>query len=118
MERVFLVLQLKDGADVREYIRRHNPIPSNLDRELHEAGISDYTIALDEETGEMHGMLRVAQDWETTCALLADTEMFPAHAAWQQDMQKFLGIAISAEQGGQPVRRFGAWSFTWTDLAR
>ena len=49
MERFALKMQLKPGY-AAEYKKRHDELWSELARELRAAGISDYSIFLDEET--------------------------------------------------------------------
>lgn len=49
MEKIAFKMKLKPGCK-EEYIRRHNKIWPELKLLLTEAGISDYTIFLDEET--------------------------------------------------------------------
>ncbi|MBT0959040.1 L-rhamnose mutarotase [Alphaproteobacteria bacterium KMM 3653] len=60
-ERYVFRMKLNDGmAD--EYRRRHDAIWPDLVTLLHEAGVSDYSIHLDEETGHLIGVLSRAQD--------------------------------------------------------
>ncbi|SMY06293.1 L-rhamnose mutarotase [Flavimaricola marinus] len=55
-ERYVFRMRLNDGmAD--EYRRRHDAIWPELVELLHEAGVSDYSIHLDEETGCLIGIL-------------------------------------------------------------
>jgi L-rhamnose mutarotase len=49
MQRHAFKMKLKPGV-VAEYKKRHDEIWPELQRELHAAGISDYSIFLDEET--------------------------------------------------------------------
>lgn len=49
MQRHAFKMKLKPGA-IAEYKRRHDEIWPELQKELREAGISDYSIFLDEET--------------------------------------------------------------------
>jgi len=49
MERVAFTMKLKPGYE-EEYKRRHDAIWPELEAVLSEAGISDYSIFLDEET--------------------------------------------------------------------
>lgn len=55
-ERYVFRMRLNDGmAD--EYKRRHDAIWPALVDLLHDAGVSDYSIHLDEETGDLIGVL-------------------------------------------------------------
>ncbi|MFK7850766.1 MAG: L-rhamnose mutarotase [Akkermansiaceae bacterium] len=47
METVAFTMKLKPG-NVAEYIKRHDEIWPDLSKEIQEAGISDYSIFLDE----------------------------------------------------------------------
>lgn len=60
-ERHVFRMQLRDGmAD--EYRRRHEAIWPVLVDLLHRAGVTDYFIYLDEETGHLIGVLTRADD--------------------------------------------------------
>jgi L-rhamnose mutarotase len=54
-------MQLKPGM-AEEYRRRHDAIWPELAELLREAGISDYSIFLDPETGALFATLRLADD--------------------------------------------------------
>lgn len=61
MERIAFRMQLLPGrAD--EYRRRHDEIWPALLALLHDAGVSDYSIFLDEETNILFAVLRRADD--------------------------------------------------------
>lgn len=49
MKRIAFKMKLKPGFE-KEYKKRHDEIWSELKREISEAGISNYSIFLDEET--------------------------------------------------------------------
>lgn len=55
-ERYVFRMKLNDGMAV-EYKRRHDAIWPDLVDLLHDAGVSDYSIHLDEETGYLIGVL-------------------------------------------------------------
>ena len=57
MERYAFKMQLKPGVQ-EEYKKRHDEIWPEMISVLKEAGVSDYTIFLDEETGELFAFLR------------------------------------------------------------
>jgi L-rhamnose mutarotase len=59
MEQIAFTMQLLPGhAD--EYQRRHDAIWPELQRLLHDAGIRDYSIFLDDETNVLFAVLRRA----------------------------------------------------------
>jgi len=55
-ERYVFRMQLNDGM-AAEYQRRHDAIWPELVALLHDAGVRDYSIHLDEETGHLIGVL-------------------------------------------------------------
>jgi len=55
-ERYVLRMRLNDGM-AEEYKRRHDAIWPELVDLLHDTGVSDYSIHLDEETGHLIGVL-------------------------------------------------------------
>jgi len=61
MERHAFVMQLKPGF-AAEYQRRHELIWPELQRELRAAGISDYSIFLDERTLTLFAVQKLADD--------------------------------------------------------
>jgi L-rhamnose mutarotase len=56
MQKYGFKMQLHPGQKA-EYIRRHDAIWPELVDLLHRAGVSDYSIHLDDETGVLFGML-------------------------------------------------------------
>jgi L-rhamnose mutarotase len=60
-ERYVFRMKLNDGM-VEEYQRRHDAIWPELVDLLHEAGVSDYSIHLDEGTGHLIGILTRARN--------------------------------------------------------
>lgn len=72
MIRKAFVIQAKPGmAD--EYQRRHNPIWPELAEALKRHGVSNYSIFLREDTGELFGYLEVAD--EARFQKIAETEV-------------------------------------------
>lgn len=57
METIAFTMQLKPGFEA-EYKRRHDDIWPELSALLHEAGVSDYSIFLDETTLTLFGVLK------------------------------------------------------------
>lgn len=55
MEKIAFKMKLRKGQK-QEYIKRHNEIWPELVLLLNEAGVSDYTIFLDEETDTLFGV--------------------------------------------------------------
>lgn len=105
MERVGIRIKVKPGM-VEEYVELHDKIPTewaDLLAELRAAGMSNYSLWFDPETGVEFGYVEVADSWDATCAYLADEDQCPAHARWQALMQNYLDSPIDADQGGQPV---------------
>ncbi|WP_316860002.1 L-rhamnose mutarotase [uncultured Cohaesibacter sp.] len=56
MERIAFTMQLKSGVK-DEYKKRHDEIWPEMVAVLKEAGVSDYSIFLDEETGKLFAVL-------------------------------------------------------------
>ena len=61
LERHAFRMKLNPGM-AEEYKRRHDTIWPDLVDLLHEAGVSDYSIFLDEETNTLFGVLRRRKD--------------------------------------------------------
>lgn len=59
MKRVAFKMKLHAGCEA-EYKRRHDSIWPELADLLRETGIGEYSIFLDEETGDLIGYLRIA----------------------------------------------------------
>ena len=57
LERYAFKMQLKPGVE-DEYKKRHDEIWPEMISVLKEAGVSDYSIFLDEETGQLFAFLR------------------------------------------------------------
>ena len=61
MKRLAFKMQLNEGQKA-EYIKRHNEIWPELKTLLKEAGISEYSIFLDEETNTLIAFQKVSGD--------------------------------------------------------
>lgn len=61
MEKHAFVMRLKPGCEA-EYRKRHDAIWPELVTLLKEAGVSDYSIHLDRETGLLFGVLWRSED--------------------------------------------------------
>jgi L-rhamnose mutarotase len=58
MPRVAFIMKLHAGKE-EEYRRRHDAIWPELSALLQESGIQEYSIFLEEETGQLFGYLRI-----------------------------------------------------------
>jgi L-rhamnose mutarotase len=63
MHRRAFVMQLKPGFEA-EYKRRHDTLWPELAALLHAAGISDYAIYLDAQSGRLFATLKLAEGHE------------------------------------------------------
>jgi L-rhamnose mutarotase len=70
MQRNAFKMKLKPGV-VAEYKKRHDEIWPELKKELHAAGISDYSIFLDEETLTLFAVQKLSD--KNTAAALPNT---------------------------------------------
>lgn len=61
MEQIAFLMHLKKGMET-EYRRRHDAIWPELRTALSDAGICDYSIFLDHETGNLFAVLRLHPD--------------------------------------------------------
>ena len=80
MRRNAFKMQLKPGFEA-EYRKRHDEIWPELSRTLTEAGVSDYSIFLDEETGTLFAVQKLTED--NTAADLPNT---PVVRKWWDHM--------------------------------
>lgn len=60
MKRNAFIMKLKKGYET-EYKKRHDEIWPELKEELKKAGISDYSIFLDENTGTLFAVQKLSQ---------------------------------------------------------
>jgi L-rhamnose mutarotase len=98
MQRIGLLLKVK-ADKIEEYKRIHADVWPELLAELRAAGMRNYSLWLLED-GTEFGYLE-CDDWDATCAYLADSEV---HDRWQVFMQDYLESPTDASQGGQPVQ--------------
>lgn len=80
MEKVAFRMQLLPGM-AEEYRRRHDAIWPELVALLKDAGISDYSIHLDEATGALFGVL-----WRTADHGMDDLPAHPVMQRWWAHM--------------------------------
>ena len=97
MQRIGLMLKVKPGK-LDEYLEIHRNVWPDLLAELKKAGMRNYSLWL-APGGIEFGYLEV-DDWDATCAYLADSDV---HTRWQEFMQNYLDSATDSSQGGQPV---------------
>jgi L-rhamnose mutarotase len=86
-------MQLRPGCQA-EYEKRHDEIWPELKALLGEAGISDYSIFLDESTDVLIGVLRLAPD--------ADREALPSHPVMQRWWAYMADLMVTGE-GDRPA---------------
>ena len=80
MEKYAFKMQLHPGQEA-EYRRRHDEIWPELVALLREAGVSDYSIHLDRETGTLFGVL-----WRTEGHRMAELPAHPVMQRWWAHM--------------------------------
>ncbi len=80
-------MKLKPGTEV-EYRRRHDDIWPELTSLLHDAGIYDYSIFLDEATLDLFAVLKL-RDGDTTAAL----PDHPVMRRWWDSMALLMEVA-------------------------
>lgn len=85
MFRNAFILKLKPGFE-EEYKRRHDAIWPELADALRAAGISDYSIFLDERTGNLFGVQKLREDH--TAADLPGTEIMKKWWAYMADIME------------------------------
>lgn len=93
MEKIAFKMKLNPGQ-AKEYERRHDEIWPELMALLRDAGISDYSIHLDEETGILFAVLWRRDD-HTMDRLPAE----PVMQRWWQHMRDIMDV----EPDGKPV---------------
>jgi L-rhamnose mutarotase len=79
-EKYAFKMQLNPGME-DEYRRRHDEIWPELVELLKEAGVADYSIHLDRETGILFGVL-----WRRTDHSMADLPSHPVMKRWWAHM--------------------------------
>jgi L-rhamnose mutarotase len=97
MQKYAFKMQLNPGCKA-EYIRRHNEIWPELLALLKAAGISDYSIHLDDETGILFGVL-----WRTDPHGMADLPGHPVMQKWWAYMADIMVAHPSNEPVATPL---------------
>ena len=97
MQQIAFKMQLKPGH-AAEYQRRHDAIWPELARLLHESGVRDYSIFLDEETGALFAVLR-RMDGHTMEAL----PQHPVMRRWWAHMADLMETQADASPVAVPL---------------
>lgn len=93
MEKYAFKMRLNAGM-AAEYKRRHDAIWPELVALLEDAGISDYSIHLDEETNILFGVL-----WRRDGHAMADLPAHPVMRRWWEHMRDIM----ETKPDGEPV---------------
>ena len=97
MQQIAFKMQLKPGH-AAEYQRRHDAIWPELASLLHESGVRDYSIFLDEETGALFAVLR-RMDGHTMEAL----PQHPVMRRWWAHMADLMETQADASPVAVPL---------------
>ena len=97
MEKYAFKMQLHPGQEA-EYRRRHDEIWPELVALLHEAGVSDYSIHLDRETGTLFGVL-----WRTDGHRMAELPAHPVMQRWWAHMADIMAAGPDNEPVAVPL---------------
>lgn len=98
MERYAFRMRLNPGA-ADEYRRRHDAIWPELAALLKEAGVSDYSIFLDEETNALFGVLSRRRDHG-----MAELRTHPVMRRWWAHMADLMETKPDNEPVATPLR--------------
>lgn len=93
MQRIAFILKLRKGFE-EEYRRRHDAIWPQLAALLHDTGIREYSIFLEEHTGQLFGYLRIEDP-----ATLDQLPEQPVMQRWWQYMKDLM----DTNPDGSPV---------------
>jgi len=98
MEKIAFKLALKPGCE-EEYKKRHDDIWPEMVGLLKAAGISDYSIYLDEETHILFGVL-----WRTDDHGMADLPNHPVMLKWWHYMSDIMERGDSVGPASVPLK--------------
>ena len=84
MERVAFKMKIFKGQE-EEYKRRHDKLWPDLEELLHQTGISDYSIFLDEATGDLFAVLQAEDP-----SKLSDLPNHPVMKKWWAYMKDIM----------------------------
>ncbi|MCA0057142.1 MULTISPECIES: L-rhamnose mutarotase [unclassified Mesorhizobium] len=96
-EKYAFKMVLKPGMKA-EYKKRHNEIWPSLVTLLKQAGVSDYSIHLDEETNILFGVL-----WRRDDHGMADLPKHPVMQRWWADMADLMATKPDNEPVAVPL---------------
>jgi L-rhamnose mutarotase len=99
MEKYAFKMKLNPGQ-AEEYERRHDAIWPELVDLLHEAGVSDYSIYLDEETNTLFGVL-----WRRDDHTMDALPELPVMRRWWEHMRDIMATKPDGEPVAVPLRR-------------
>lgn len=94
MQRIAFIMKLHKGFE-EEYKKRHDAIWPELRDLLKQTGIEDYSIFLDEASGNLYGYLRVADR-----AAMDELSKHPVMQRWWEYMKDIMEVHADAS----PVR--------------
>lgn len=97
MEKYAFRMRLNPGMRA-EYQRRHDAIWPELVTLLREAGVSDYSIHLDEETGTLFGVL-----WRADSHRMGDLPSHPVMRRWWAHMADIMEVRDDNEPVAVPL---------------
>lgn len=97
MEKYAFKMQLNPGQKA-EYIRRHDAIWPELVQLLHEAGVRDYSIHLDEDTNALFGVL-----WRSDAQGMEALPNHPVMQKWWAHMADIMVTRPSNEPVATPL---------------
>src|SRR4051812_7957018 len=93
MKRIAFKMQLFKGNE-EEYKRRHDALWPELNQLLKDTGVSDYSIFLDEKTGSLFGVLKIADaKW---------LDQLPQHPVMQR-WWKYMGDIMESNPDHSPI---------------
>jgi len=98
MEKIAFKMTLNPGM-AEEYQRRHDAIWPDLVELLHEAGVSDYSIFLDEETNTLFAVL-----WRREDHAMDALPASPVMQKWWAHMADIMATNDKNEPVGQDLR--------------
>ncbi|HXV32186.1 MAG TPA: L-rhamnose mutarotase [Sinorhizobium sp.] len=98
MEKYAFRMRLNPGM-AEEYKARHDAIWPELVALLKDAGVSDYSIHLDEETGLLFGVL-----WRTADHGMADLPSHPVMRKWWAHMADIMETHADNEPVAVPLK--------------
>lgn len=93
LQRVAFKMKLIKGFEA-EYQKRHDEIWPELQQLLKETGISEYSIFLEEETGNLFGFLKISNPIKL--------EELPSYAVMQK-WWKYMGDMMETNPDDSPV---------------